>query len=84
VATQDDGVPHVQAAAGVQLGANQDRMTTEEIDQLPEGALLYQDKTSGQLIVTRNDAEEKAREAKWKFGRACSKFFGARHAKSRR
>jgi hypothetical protein len=33
-------------------------MTTGEIDQLPEGTLLYQDKTSGRLIVTRNDAEE--------------------------
>ena len=33
-------------------------MTTEEIYQLPEGTLLYQHKTSGRLIVTRNDAEE--------------------------
>jgi hypothetical protein len=33
-------------------------MTTTEIDTLPEGALLNQKKTTGRLIVTRNDAQE--------------------------
>jgi hypothetical protein len=33
-------------------------MSTEEIDQLPVGAVLYQEQTSRRLIVVRNDAEE--------------------------